>query len=183
MLSNFLLRQFAQVFRSEGVIAYPTESVYGLGCDPQSASAVNRILQLKHRSVEKGLILVAASIEQLDEYIIINEAEQQRITDHTSPMTWLVSKSDTTPPWISGEHSRIAIRISSHPVVQALCNQLNQPLVSTSANPSGARPAMSSLQARQYFNQQVDLYISGNTGELGRPTPITDLQSGKQIRL
>ena len=183
MLSNFLLRCSAEVIRSDGVIAYPTESVYDLGCDPQSAVAVNRILHLKQRPVEKGLILVAASIEQLSGYIDVNETERNLITEYPSPMTWLVSISTKTPAWISGKHAKVAIRLSSHPVVIALCNQLGHPLVSTSANPSGARPANNLLQARQYFHDQVDFYIGGDTGELNRPTPITDLETGQQIRI
>ncbi len=183
MLSNFLLRYCSQVIRSEGVIAYPTESVYGLGCDPLSSTAVYKILHLKQRPVEKGMILIASSIDQLTSYIDISDKEYKKITTHTSPMTWLVNTTPGTPAWISGKHTKVAVRISAHPTVQALCTHLGHPLVSTSANPSGASPATTSLQARRYFHEQVDFYVCGDTGDLNRPTPITDIQTGQQIRI
>ena len=97
-------------------------------------------------------------------------------------MTWLVNKSELTPHWISGKHSKVAIRISKHPTVIELCNKLNYPIVSTSANPARLKPANTALQARHYFSDRIDMYLNGNTGELLTPTPITDLETGKKIR-
>lgn len=182
MPSRFQLRYCAHIFRHQGVIAYPTESVFGLGCDPMSEYAVERILQLKQRPASKGLIIIAADLQQLETYIEIDADQKQKILHQDTPMTWLVNKSGRTPEWISGEHSKIAIRISRHAVVSSLCNEFGGAIVSTSANPAGAHPAKNILQVRQYFPYQLDMYLAGNTGSLGRPTPITDIHTGQQIR-
>ncbi|VAW70107.1 Threonylcarbamoyl-AMP synthase [hydrothermal vent metagenome] len=182
MPSKFQINQAASIIHNEGIIAYPTESVYGLGCDPLSETAVTAILQLKHRPLEKGLIIIAASLQQLQPYIDITPDQAKTITQYTRAMTWLVKKSIHTPPWISGKHPKIAIRVSQHPLVKQLCQRLQHPIVSTSANPSGAKPAVSAFQSRRYFKNQVNMYLNGKTGELKQPTPITDLQNNRQIR-
>lgn len=182
MFSNFQIIKATHIIQNDGVIAYPTESVYGLGCNPLSEKAVSKILQLKHRPVEKGLIIIAANINQLLPYIDINSQGINKITDHASPMTWLVNKSETTPKWISGQHHKVAIRISQHPGVVKLCNTLGHPVVSTSANPAKLKPANNVMQARRYFSNQVDMYLCGNTGQLKKPTPITDLENNQVIR-
>lgn len=180
--SRFQLIKAAQVVKNDGVIAYPTESVYGLGCNPLSEAAVTKILNIKHRPVEKGLIIIAASLRQLHNYIKITKEQERKISARLTPTTWLVNKSDATPPWISGAHPKIAIRVSSHALVIELCNLLKQPIVSTSANPSRARPATTNFEARKYFNNSVDYYLNGLTGSLDQPTPILDIDSDFEIR-
>jgi len=182
MSINFKIRYAASVIRNSGIISYPTESVYGLGCDPLSQDAVERILTIKQRPVEKGLIIVASTLDQLKFYTTLSTENEKKISSHKSPMTWLVKKSAHTPSWISGKHNKIAIRISKHPLVQAICTQLNQPIVSTSANPAGLRPASNNLESRRYFGDEIDYYLSGDTGILGKPTPITDIETGALIR-
>lgn len=182
MLSKFQILKAARIIQNGGIIAYPTESVYGLGCNPLSEQAVMRILQLKHRPVDKGLIIIAASLDQLSPFIIISKQEGEKIEKHPSPMTWLVNKSELTPNWISGKHKKVAIRISQHPDVINLCKQLKHPIVSTSANPARLKPANTAMQARHYFSKQVDMYLNARTGQLARPTPITDLEKNVLIR-
>lgn len=182
MPSRFQLIKAARAIRNEGVIAYPTESVFGLGCDPFSENAVKKILRIKHRPVDKGLIIIAANLNQLMPYINISTTEKNTITQYESAMTWLVNKSELTPYWISGKHKSIAIRISQHPLVIDLCSTLNHPIVSTSANPAGLKPAASSIKARLYFADTVDVYLSGSTGQLTQPTPITDIKTNNVIR-
>lgn len=182
MASKFQLSKAAHIIHNEGVIAYPTESVFGLGCDPLSEHAVNRILQLKQRHVNKGLIIIADNINQLIPYINISASEKIKIEKFKTPMTWLVNKSKLTPPWISGKHNKVAIRVCQHPLVKHLCKLLNSPIVSTSANPAGIKPATNILQARNYFLDGIDLYLNDNTGTLARPTPITDLSNNALIR-
>lgn len=182
MPSRFLVRCAAKTLRHKGVIAYPTESVYGLGCDPLSFTAVNRILELKQRPVSKGLILIASNLLQLEAYININETYRETINSHPTPMTWLVNVSPLTPDWIKGDHQKVAVRVSQHSVVKELCNAFNGPIVSTSANPAGARAAANILQVRQYFPHQLDMYLSGNTGQIKLATPITDIETGQIIR-
>jgi len=182
MPSKFQILQATKIIHNEGVIACPTESVYGLSCDPLSEKAVNKILQLKSRPVEKGLILISSSLEQLMPFLDISEEESKKITEYKTPMTWLVKKSRYTPPWVHGSHSKLAIRVSLHPIVGQLCDHLAHPLVSTSANPANMKPAMSVLQARHYFKNAIDLYLNGETGPLEKPTPISDLADNTLIR-
>ncbi len=183
MRSSYLT-QAVTACRAGGVIAYPTEAVFGLGCIPLLQHSINRILQLKCRSVEKGLIVVASSIAQLDDYVDFGKlAMLDKIRDSwPGPVTWLVPAREATPSWLTGAHETLAVRVSAHPVVVALCRELG-PLVSTSANPSGASPARSSRRVRAYFGADVDYvfpaYISNNMN----PTEIRDAETGRIIRL
>ena len=138
MSSTSQIPQAAQIILDGGIISYPTESVFGLGCDPQNEKAVHRILHLKQRAVDKGLIIIAGNLEQLNPYIYISNEEKQKILEEKSAVTWLVRKSRLTPRWVSGQHSKVAIRISQHPTVTNLCHETNGPIISTSANPAGA---------------------------------------------
>lgn len=165
-----------------GVIAYPTEGVWGLGADPFNRDAVGQVLALKGRSVNKGLILVAAHADQFD-FILRHLTFQQRATLAASwpgPNTWLVPHVGEVPPWISGDHNTVALRVSAHPVVRALA-ELAGPLVSTSANPQGLAPARHALRARQYFANQV-FYAPGQVLRDTGPSTIRDLITGRIVR-
>lgn len=182
MISNFHIRLAAHAINQHGIISYPTESVFGLGCNPLSEIAVSQLLRLKQRSMDKGLILIAGDLGQLLPYISLSQQQLNKIKDSQQATTWLVKKSKRTPAWISGKHSLVAIRLSQHPLVVKLCKRLNQPIVSTSCNPSGAKPASSNLQSRRYFLNQVDYYLNGTLGGLSKPTRIIELNSGKIVR-
>ena len=167
-----------------GVIACPTEAVWGLSCDPSDKCAVTRLLALKSRPVAKGLILVAGDEKQV-EFLLSGLTPQQRQTLSDSwpgPATWLLPHKGLVPAWICGSHTTVAVRVSNHPVVSALCNTWGGPLVSTSANPTGARPALEMFQVRRYFRDQLDYILPGRLGGLDRPTGIRDLSSGQFIR-
>lgn len=169
---------------SGGVIACPTEAVWGLSCDPDDECAVIRLLTLKRRPVTKGLILVAATQNQV-EFLLADLPEQQRHKLSASwpgPATWLLPHRGRVAPWIHGEYDTVAVRVSNHPVVRALCLAWGGPLVSTSANPTGASAAVASFQVRRYFGDKLDYLLPGAIGALGRPTGIRDLASGKIIR-
>jgi L-threonylcarbamoyladenylate synthase len=158
--------------------------VWGLSCDPFSEAAVARLLYLKSRPVSKGLILVAADEGQLH-FLLDGLPGEQLETLRTSwpgPATWLVPHRGRLPRWISGEHETVAVRVSDHPVVRALCLAWGGPLVSTSANPGGARPATAAFQVRRYFGDVLDAIVPGELGGSGRPTTIRDLASGRIIR-
>ena len=181
---SFRLRHSADVIASGGIIAYPTEAVWGLGCDPENAQAVLRLLRLKRRDWRKGLILVAASIAQFDPYLgkLSSEQRQQLESSWPGPITWLVPHSGRVGKGVCGAHSSIALRVSAHPVVQALCNFVGGPLVSTSANPYGLQPARNRFAARRYFGDAIDAYTPGSVGTAQRPSEIRDLLSGEIIR-
>lgn len=181
---NFKLRHTANVVASGGIIAYPTEAVWGLGCDPDNPDAVLRLLRLKQRDWRKGLILVAASMAQFEPYLsMLSPAQRQQLTlSWPGPITWLVPHDGSVGTSICGEHSTLALRVSAHPIVQALCYLCGGPLVSTSANREGMRPARDRLTARRYFGDAVDAYAPGAVGGAAQPSEIRDLISGKIIR-
>ncbi len=181
MVSPFNIRNAALVIKQGGLIAYPTEAVYGLGCDPYQQAAVYQLLALKSRPVEKGLILVVSDLKQLDDFIEPLTNEQIKRIEDSSNTSWLVPACNA-PGWLRGSHNTLAIRVSSHPLVKALCKALDQPLVSTSANPGGKQPAKNSLQCHHYFHQELDIIINSNTGSLEQPTEIRDLITQHVIR-
>lgn len=168
-----------------GVIAYPTEAVYGLGCDPRSEAAVRRILELKARPPEKGLILIAARFDQLLPFIQMPPAEllAQILPSWPGPVTWLLPAAPDVPEWLRGNHATLAVRVTAHPIAAALCLAFGSPLVSTSANLSNRPPARSLLKVRSYFRAAHDLLIvPGPLGGLRHPTPIFDPYRGQRLR-
>lgn len=175
------LRQAVRCLDAGGVIAYPTEAVFGLGCDPLNPQAVSRLLALKQRDVAKGLILIAADLAQLSPYIEPPTADIQARLDASwpGPVTWLLKPRPHVPQWLTGAHHTIAVRVSAHPVANALCQTFGRALVSTSANPSHHPPARNSLTLRRYFHQQIDFIVPGKLGAQAKPTVIRDARTGK----
>jgi len=165
-----------------GVIAYPTEAVWGLGCDPFSRTAVHEILELKKRPVEKGLILVFASVQQVAQWITLS-SDQYRLLSTPRPRatTFIVPCGDLIPTWIKGHHDTVAIRISTHPTVVALCEALGHGIVSTSANPAGKPEAQTASEVTAYFGDHL-LCCEGRLGEDPRPSQIIDIITGRLIR-
>lgn len=165
------------------MIAYPTEAVYGLGCDPLDRAAVLRILRLKRRPVGKGLILIAAHVDQLNPYIVFPNQRTLRQVSSTwpGPVTWVLQARWDIPRWLRGAHHSLAVRVTAHPQTRALCNRAGA-IVSTSANPSGYAPARSAYRVRAYFHRSIDYILPGPVGGEGGPTEIRDAQSGKILR-
>lgn len=181
MVSSFNIRHAALAIKQGGIIAYPTEAVYGLGCDPYQQAAVIQLLKLKDRPPEKGLILIASKLQQLDDFIDpLNNDQQQKIQNNPHT-TWLVPATNA-PFWIRGRHNTVAVRLSAHSLVKQLCDAVEQPIVSTSANPAGRIPAKNSLQTHHYFHHELDIIINSNTSGHTKPTEIRDLLTDKIIR-
>ncbi len=172
------------MLRQGGVIAYPTEAVYGLGCDPLDPDAVQRLLTLKQRPADKGLILIASHWEQLTPYLLpLNTTQQRHIFNSwPGPHTWVLPCQPETPFWLRGRHDSLAVRITAHPVAAALCNAWGGALISTSANRNGRPPARSRLRVQQQFGDQLDYRLPGALGDLVRPTPIHDGVTGAILR-
>jgi L-threonylcarbamoyladenylate synthase len=170
-----------------GVIAYPTEAVWGLGCDPFDETAVQRLLAIKQRDVAKGLILVAAGPPQFHDLLDWSTLPAGRISaveaSWPGPYTWIVPATSRVPRWITGAHSGVAVRVSAHPVVVALCRQFGGPLVSTSANLAGAPPAFRRDELEPALLEQLDGVSEGETGGLHAPTAIRDARTGAVLRL
>ena len=178
------LGQAVRAVRAGGVIAYPTEAVYGLGCDPRDETAVRQILALKQRAPSKGLIVIAADINQLKPWLLPLSPEQLDTLHATwpGPVTWLLPAKPTVPYWLRGQHSTLAVRVTAHPVAAALCRRAGTALVSTSANISQRPPARSALTVRRYFGQRLDYVLAGPLGDADRPTEIRELFSGRVLR-
>ena len=181
---NWHIKQAARIANSGGIIAYPTEAVFGLGCNPLDAAAVLRLLLLKQRDIDQGLILVATDRGQLEDFVDFpgGKAGEAIEASWPGPVTWLVPAQAWVPYWLTGDHDTLAVRVSDHPVVQALCSEFAGPLVSTSANLHGHRPARNALQVRRAFGDRIDYLVSGQTGKLAKPTEIRDALSGKIVR-
>lgn len=183
-VSDIRLKAAVQALRSEGVVACPTESVWGLSCDPDSERAVFQILQLKQRPVAKGLILVAGSESQLGFLLhdLPTDQRERLSASWPGPSTWLIPHRNRLQRWVHGEHDTVAVRVSDHPVVQQLCRAWGGPLVSTSANPAGAQPARFAFGVQRYFSAGVDEILPGHVGTRPRPSQIRDLATGNVVR-
>jgi L-threonylcarbamoyladenylate synthase len=184
LVENFRLRLAADWVRAGGIIAYPTEAVFGLGCDPADQSAVLRLLSIKRRPISKGLILVAADWSQLQPWLQTpSPAQLRRLRESwPGPVTWLVPAATHCPHWLTGDHDTLAVRVSAHPLVRSLCRRTGSALVSTSANISSQRPARSILEVQLRFASCIDNLLPGPLGDLARPTPIRDLLTARTLR-
>ncbi len=172
--------------RAGGVIAYPTEAVWGLGCDPANEAAVMKLLALKQRPVEKGMILIAANVAQLDGWVRLDALPDDRrqavLESWPGANPWVVPAGSRAPRWITGIHDGVAVRVSAHPVVRALCEAWGGPLVSTSANLAGQPPARSHEQLDPALLVQLDGLLNGATGGLAQPTRIRIAATGQTLR-
>ncbi len=178
---HFRTRHAARCLLNGGVVAYPTEAVWGLGCDPENHYAVAKILALKGRDVDKGLILIGSDIAMFEPYLTSTSLEQQQRMSSTwpGPVTWLVPNNGLAPDWITGGQPSVAIRVTAHPVAAALSHLAGRPIVSTSANPQGLPAALSLTKIKAYFGNNLDAIASGLTGGTNKPSEIRDLLSGE----
>lgn len=169
-----------------GVIAYPTEAVWGLGCDPADEAAVHRLLSLKQREVGKGLILIAAHVDQLKPWVAFTDLAPEPLAEVLAswpgPNTWIMPAEAAAPRWITGDHHGLAVRVTAHPVALALCRAFGGALVSTSANPAGAPPPRRLEEMDPPLRAALDGWVEGDTGTLDRPTRIRDARSGDVLR-
>jgi L-threonylcarbamoyladenylate synthase len=182
--SQLRISQASGVLHAGGVIAYPTEAVWGLGCDPFSELAVSRILVMKRRRRGMGLILIAADIQQLCPFLsgLTSSQREELNASWPGPQTWLVPNNHVAPTWITGGRDTLALRVTDHPVAAALCCAFGGPLVSTSANPHRLPPAKTQLKVNLYFRSQLDYVVPGLLGKSNKPTSIKHLVTGETLR-
>ncbi|WP_219702438.1 L-threonylcarbamoyladenylate synthase [Marinomonas lutimaris] len=178
------VEELADIIRQGGVIAYPTEAVWGLGCDPFNESAVRRILTLKSRPESKGLILVAGAQEELSPWLntLDSKAALRLLSRNQTPTSWVVPDTTITPSWVRGEHQSVAIRLSQHEPVQRLCAAFKGVIVSTSANPARLEPAMSAEEVNAYFGEKVDAIFDASLGEASQPSQVRDILTDTLFR-
>ncbi len=185
MTTDFQIQLAAQHLRQGHVIAYPTEGVWGLGCDPLNSTAVQQLLELKQRQSNKGLILIASKFSMLAPLLAPLSQTEIKTMANTwpGPVTWLVPVNQgQIPSWLRGTHSTLAIRVSNHPVVSALSTAFQGPIVSTSANLSGQRARLSLQTVRQLFGNTIKYYLPGELTQPGKSSTIRDLKTLKIIR-
>jgi L-threonylcarbamoyladenylate synthase len=176
-------RRIAAHLRRGGLIAYPTESCYGLGCDPDNRRAVQRILRLKQRPQHKGLILIAAHYHQVARYLqALTHDEQAKLKeDGAQAITYLMPARPSCPHWLRGAHDTLAVRLTAYPFARNLCRSTGSALVSTSANRSGQRPARTYAQCQRLFGHKVWV-LPGRVGKRKKPSSILAWADGKIVR-
>lgn len=184
MAGSLAIRRAAAVIRAGGVIAYPTEAVWGLGCDPLDGEAVARILAIKQRPASMGLILIAADVAQVERWIEpVSRTVLARVAaTWPGPVTWVLPARPSVPAWLHGGRGTLAVRVTAHPQSAALCRATGFAIVSTSANRSGRPPARTGVQVRRWFGDELDLILDGATGGRDRPSEIRDAASGRALR-
>lgn len=183
MTSQFAIRLAAHHIRNSGIIIYPTETVYGLGCDPDNVDAVTRLKELKQRNHSSGFLILASSIEQLDRFIQKPDANKLKlINDTTEATSWITKAHKQTPSWLVSPDGTIGFRITQHPVTKNLCHLLDHPIISTSANFKGRKPASNTLQCHQMFSEEVDYILTSSFSRSEEPSAIRDLNNGTRLR-
>lgn len=179
------IKAAAKLITEGGVLAYPTEAVYGLGCDPLNKDAFQQLLRLKQRPLEKGVILIASSIAQIEPFVKLhNQAWTEKVLASwqvlNQPVTWVLPATDKVPEWITGGRNTVAVRVTQHPGVTALCNQLGFPIVSTSANLSGEDPVTTMKACCKAFPALA--IMQGDLMGVSSPSQIWDAQTQKRLR-
>ena len=189
MLQHFTLAESAAAaerLHAGDVLAYPTEAVFGLGCDPHDRVAFERLFALKQRPPTQGVLLIAAEFAQVERYIelaaVPAESLQQVRASWPGPHTWIFPRSADVPAWIAGAHAGIALRVTAHEPAAALCRAFGGALVSTSANPHGQPPARRAQTVVDYFGDALDGLLDAPLGGQSSPTVIRDALSGAIIR-
>ncbi len=169
-------------FRRGGLIAYPTESCYGLGCDPLNPRAVRHLARLKRRPASRGLILIADRFERFRPFVLpLGEADMSRVmATWPGPVSWILP-ARRRAAWLRGGNPGLAVRVTAHPPAAKLCRDLESALVSTSANKSGGHPAKTARECRKMFGARVWV-LAGRIGTRKRPSTLIDLLSGKILR-
>lgn len=182
MPSDFAIRHAAHIVNNGGVIAYPTDTIYGLGCDPNNPKAIETINIIKQRPLNRQFILLASDIGQLKPLIQISRQQEQTVTQNSEPTSWIVKASERAPSWLVDSSGSLTIRISKHSDVQRLCQALGHAIISTSANISGKTPAKNSFMLHKYFHHKVDKILVSDKKPTGRASRIIRLCDNYVIR-
>jgi L-threonylcarbamoyladenylate synthase len=178
---NQYISRATDVLLGGGVITCPTEGVFGLSCMPDNSAALLRLLEIKQRDPAKGLILIAASKQQLRDWIAVSPDD---IPDPRTEqaITWIVPAAAGVSELIRGVHTGIGVRITINPTARSLCETVGSPLISTSANIAGEATVNDSAAVHRQFVGSVDYVLPGECGPATGPSEIIDLESGKKLR-
>lgn len=182
MASDFSIRHAAHIINHGGIIAYPTETVYGLGCDIYNPDAIEKINIIKQRPLNKQFIILVGEIAQIRSLIEINDKEKSIIENTTEPTSWVIKASPLAPEWLTDDRNMLTIRISQNSLVKKLCHILGHGIISTSANISGKKPARTSLDLHNAFHDKVDKILVSNQKTFNKPSKIIRLCDNYVIR-
>lgn len=182
MASDFSIRHAAHIISHGGIIAYPTETVYGLGCDIFDPEAVEQINLIKQRPRNKQFILLAGNIDQIKPLIKISDKEENIINSTKEPTSWVIDASPLAPKWLTDNNNTLTIRISTSHLVKKLCHILGHAIISTSANISGKKPARTSLDLHMAFHNKVHKILVSSHELSGKPSKIIQLCNNHVIR-
>jgi len=182
MASDFSIRHAAHIIRHGGVIAYPTDTIYGLGCDPYDPDAVEKINRIKQRPLNKQFILLAGHLDQIKSLIRITAEQEKIISQNDEPTSWIIEATSEAPPWLTDKKNTLTIRICKQSDVKKLCHALGHAIISTSANISGKRPAKNALELHKYFQHSVDKILLSDKQHAGKASKIIRLCDNYIIR-
>ncbi len=172
-----------KTLQTGGIIAYPTESVFGLGCDASNLKAIERLLSIKQRSYKKGFIVLVSDIRYALPLLSPLSSVQIDKIDQTSvrATTWLINKRSDLSPLLVGEHQKLAVRVTDNPIAKKLCELFAKPIISTSCNLNAKSTSSHVSYIRNKMILKVDQIVSGRcSGQ--PPSQIIDLDSGVVIR-
>ncbi len=175
-----------EILKNDGVIAFVTDTVWGLGCFPNSEKAVKKIYEIKHREAKKPLILMSYDIYPLFDYVSQPiEKEAQRLIKKYFPgaLTLVLDKSENTPDYMTSNLPTVGIRVPDNETFSNICKNIDgHVLATTSANISGEPPALTYEEAVSYIGDKVDLVIESNGEKAqGRASTVAGFKDGKYI--
>jgi len=164
------------ILKQGGVVAFPTDTVYGLGASIGIDSAVERVYRIKERQRRMALPLLLADIPQLDEVAISIPTSARLLAENfwPGPLTLVLLKSDSVSDTVSGGSETIAVRVPAHPIPIALARGVGTPIVGTSANLSGQPSTLTAEEAHAQLGNKADLIIDGECPR-GKESTIVDL--------
>jgi L-threonylcarbamoyladenylate synthase len=182
--SRLHIDRAARIVLAGGVVAYPTEAVFGLGCLTNDRAAVLRVLAIKRRSWRKGLLVIGSDLAQLERLVVLppEPRRSEIVASWPGPVTWVLPARAHVPRWLSGGRNTVAVRLTDHPVAARLCARIGQAIVSTSANVSRRPPLRATRLVRRELGAAVDYVLAGEVGGLANPTVIKDGRTGRILR-
>lgn len=173
------IAQAVSILRCDGLIGYPTETVYGLGAAIFSESAVQRIFKVKERSAAKAIILIVSELAMLENLVQTITPPAQRLIEHfwPGPLTLIFEATSRVPPEICGGGASVAIRIPQNQICLDLIHALGMPITSTSANLAGGANPQTADQVQQTFGEQLDLILDGGPTPGSAPSTVLDVRT------
>ena len=183
---QYKVQEAAQTLKDGGVIVCPTEGVYGLSAVVTNSAAITRVISMKKRALNKGLIVVAADVAMLEGIVNFSalSADSLRLLHEKWPghATFIVPTHMQINPLLTGGRNTLAVRVTAFPLLQALCREAGGPLISTSANISGSEPLQTLEELQATFASSVDYILDEPCQGLHKPSTIYDVLSGAILR-